>query len=683
MATEEVIQTFCSFCHSNCGMRISVRAGKIARVSGEPSHPANLGRLCPKGAAAKELVYSPQRLKYPLRKTQTGFERISWELALDTIASRLMGLRQKYGPETLVLYRGAPVNQEVFDGFAQLLAAYGSPNRTGPSHLCHVPIQLAKSLTYGGSPEPDYGSTKCMVIWGANPTESNRVGDAVHGRVDKVIPRAKRRGAKLIVIDPVRTPMASMADEWVPIIPETDAALALGMLNVIIGEGLYDKEFVDRWTVGFPSLVEHIQQRTPLWAEKVTGIPAGTIERIARIYATAKPALIHMGNGLDQHPNVVQTTRAISLLPAITGNVDVPGGNAFYPQPKLSPYPTLSPGGKRLGDDKYPLFPNVPFPAVLDAILTGKPYQPKAMIVNHGNPVLINASERRAREALEKLEFLVVFDIFHSATAELADIVLPAACDLERIGFGVYSSPKGAFVALQQKVVEPTPECRAWFEVEYELAKRMGLDKTYPWKTGEEWVNYRLRPTGVSVEDLKERPFVNITPPAEYRKYLRDGFATPSGKVELYSERLKSHGYEPLPVYQEPPQTPVAGFPLLGTTRRPGVYVHTRFRNLPSLRKREPDCVVRIHPKDAQERELEDGDQALVHSPEGSIRVKARVTTDTRPGLVVVDFGWGNPWDEWQNVNILTSDDARDPISSTTSNRRFPCQLRKVVSASE
>lgn len=683
-AAGKVVQTLCGFCHTNCGMMVSVKEGKIARIRGNPSHPANLGRLCPKGAVAKELIYSPQRLRYPLKKTAGGFKQISWGEALDTIASKLIEIRQKHGPESLVVYRGAPVNQEVWDGFLQLQAAYGSPNRTGPGHLCHVPIRLAQSLTYGGSPEPDFENTKCMMIWGANPTDSNRLGDASHGRVDRVIPEAKRKGAKLIVVDPVRTGVASMADEWLQINPGSDAALALAMLNVIIEEKLYDKEFVDGWTIGFAELAEHIRQRTPLWAEKLTGIPAARIEKIARMYATTKPALVYIGNGIDQYLNVVQTSRAISLLSAITGNVDVPGGNTFYPSPRLSPYPTLHSGGKRLGDDDYPLFPSVSFPAVVDALLSGKPYQPRAMIVNHGNPLLINANQTKVREALKKLELLVVLDVFPSATAQLADIVLPAACDLERISFKVYSSTKGAFVALQQKVVDPPDQCRPWFEVEYELAKRMELDSSYPWNTGEEWVNYRLKPTGVGVEDLKKQPVIYVTPPVEYRKYLRHGFDTPSRKIELYSEKLKSYGYEPLPVYRESALSIAsqpdlaARYPLVGITRRPGAYVHTRFRNLPSLRKREPDCFVGIHPQDAQERGITEGEPALVQSPGGSIKVKARVTSDTRPGQVIVDFGWGNPWDGGQNVNILTSDEARDPISSATSNRRFLCEVRKA-----
>lgn len=683
---EEVVQTICGFCHANCGMRIHVRDGQILKVRGDRTHPANRGRLCPKGAAIKEMVYSPQRLRHPLRKTNKGFEEISWDKALDVIASKLLEIREKYGAQSLVLSRGAPVNEEVFAAFAQLVAAYGSPNFAAPSHLCHWPNQLAFDLVYGTDAGPDFKDTKCLTLWAANPPETNRLGEGslVYGSVDKVISEVRRRGVKIIVVDPVYTATAAMADEWLQIEPGTDAALGLAMLNVIINEELYDKEFVANWTVGFEELRGHVQQSTPEWAEKITKIPAESIRGTARAHATMKPAAIIAGNGLEGHPNAVDSTRTIAMLVAITGNLDIPGGNVFFPEGRLARYPTLRSGAKPLSADRYPLFPTASFPSILDALLTGEPYQPKAMIVCHTNPLLFLANEKRVRQALEKLEFLLVFDIFKSATAEMADVVLPAACDFERLGFRHYFSPEGVFVSLRRKVVDPLPECRPWYEVEYDLATRMGLDSSYPWRTAEEWINYRLEPMGITVEDLKQKSAVYVTPPAEYRKYLRDGFRTPSGKVEFYSEKAKSHGYEPLPVHREPPESLVSKphlatkYPLVGTTRRSGAYVHTRFRNTPSLRRRDPDCLIRINPQDAEERGVREGDQTLVESPEGSITVKAKVTTETRPGLVVIDFGWGNPWDQQANVNILTSDEGRDPISATTSNRRFLCEVRKA-----
>jgi len=681
----EVIKTICGFCHTNCGMIIEKRNGVIHRIRGNREHPASRGTLCPKGLAAKELVYSPDRLQHPLRKTDNGFKRISWDEALDTIAIKLAEIKESYGAGSLVHCVGAPVTPEAAYAYIQLVAAYGSLNITGPGHLCSLPRALALQLVYGERSQPDYENTRCMLIWGANPTDSRQLAEgAVYGKFDQVIANAKSRGAKLIVIDPKRTDIAAMADQWIQINIGTDMAMGLAMLNIIICRGLYDREFVDRWTLGFNKLKEHVRQFTPQWAEGITGVPADKIREVATTYATTKPALIHDGNGLDQHPNVVQTVRALGILSTVTGNIDVPGGNVFFPRARLGRYLTIRPEEKRLGVDKYPLFPSVPFPSVVDAILSREPHRPRAMIVHHANPLLINANEKRVRKALEQLEFLVVSDIFPSATAQLADVILPDASDFERFGYEVYSTYGGGFVALRHKVVEPIGESRPAFDVEYELAQRMGLDQYYPWKTTEEWVVYRLKRLGITLEDLKKQSVIYTTPSLEYRKYLKDGFRTPSGKVELYSQRLKDNGYDPLPVYRQPAVNLTASgelsdtYPLIGTTRRPGIYVHTRYRNLPMLRIRQPDPLIWLHADDAQARGIGDGDETVVKSPEGSIKVQAKISSEVQPGVVVIDFGWGNPWDRGANVNILTTDNARDPVCAATPNRRFLCEVERA-----
>jgi len=641
--------------------------------------------MCPKGAAARQVVYSPDRLKYPLRKTKSGFQRISWDEALDIVSSRLLEIREKYGAEALARFHGAPVTLSAFDGFRQLLAAYGSANSTGPGHLCHVPRMIAFDTVYGGMPQPDYENTRCMIVWGCNLPDTRRYGLAC-GRYTRLIPQIKKRGAKLIVIDPMHTGLAGLADKWLAIEPGTDDALALAMLNVIISEGLYDNEFVAQWTVGFEQLAEHVERFTPEWAQDITRLPANDIREVARIYATTKPASIRDGNSIDMYPKVVQTARAIGILCAITGNLDVEGGNVFFPSPNLSPPLAKPPTAKRMSADKYPLAREVPFPYFADAILGGEPYKPRAMLVHHANPALVNADSTRVRQALENLELLVVCDIFKSATAELADIILPEASDYERYGFECYASAEGGFVTLMQKVIEPVGESRPVFEIEYELAKRMGLEAAYPWTNTEEWINYRLKPTGITLEKLRQQPVIYTTPPVQHKKYLKNGFNTPSGKVELYSQRLRDHGYPPLPQYKDldagfADQTALLEkYPLIGTSRKPGVYVHTRFRNIPSLRKIEPEPLMRIHPQDAQTRGIKDGDLTAVESPKRKVEIKAKVTTEVLPGVIVIDFGWGNPWDPGPDVNILTSDEDRDPISGSTPNRRFRCQVTKANS---
>ncbi|MDZ4245711.1 MAG: molybdopterin-dependent oxidoreductase [Dehalococcoidia bacterium] len=684
-SSDKVVRTLCGLCHTNCGMIISVKNGVIDKVRGDPENPGNRGKLCPKAAAVKEFVYSPERLRHPLLRTENGLEPISWDQALDIIANKFGEIKEKYGPEAVVLNRGAPVTQDVHDAFTQLMAAFGSPNATGPSHLCHWPIEIGMKLVTGRNGGPDYPNTKCVIFWASNPLDSTRVGEGVvFGRYDKVITEAKSKGVKVIVIDPFRTAVAAKSDKWLPIWPGTDVALGLAMLHTIITEGLYDHDFVAKWTTGFNELKEHVKETSPAWAEKITGVSAGDIQWAARTYAASKPASILPGNGLEGITSSVDSTRVIGMLEAVTGNLDIPGGNVFFPQVPLSRYPTVRPDKKPLGSDEYPLFTRLSFPVFADAVITGKPYRPRALLAYHSNPLLINANEKKVREALQKLDFIVVFDMFKTATAELAHLILPAASCFEKDGFRPFSSPEGAFVALRQKVIEPLPDCRSWVDVEYEIARRMGLADTYPWTNTEEWINYRLKPSEVTVEQLRQKHVVYVTPPVKYMKYTVSGFSTPSKKVELYSDTARQLGYDPLPVYKEPAESlrskPEMGekFPLIGTTRRPGVYIHTRLRNMPQLRKLEPAASVRINPGDAQKRKISEGDRVVVESMNGSIPLMARVTDAAKPGLVVIDFGWGNPGDNGANVNVLTSDGERDPFSSTTSNRRFLCQVKKA-----
>ncbi|MFQ5874667.1 MAG: molybdopterin-dependent oxidoreductase, partial [Dehalococcoidia bacterium] len=474
---------------------------------------------------------------------------------------------------------------------------------------------------------------------------------------------------------------AEMADIFLQIEPGTDRALALAMLHTIVRERLYDREFVQKWTVGFEKLEAHVEPFSPAWAEDKTGIPSSQIEAASRVYAATKPALIRDGNGLDMHVGVVQTVQLVGLLTAMTGNFDVPGGNVMFPTPPLSPYPTVIPPGKPFTADQYPIFPSAPFPAVVDALLGDRPARPRGMIVHHANPALINGNEHKVKAAFERLEFMVVSDLFPTATAQLADLILPDTSDFERFGFQVYASAQGGFVSLQPKVVEPLGETRSVFEVEYEVARRLGLAECYPWKTTEEWVNFRLQPSEMTIDALKQHSFVCVTPPVAWRKYLRQSLPTPSGKAELFPVQLAEYGYDPLPSYVEPPRLPEGladQYPLLGTCRRPSAYVHTKFRNLPSLREVHPEPMIRIHPRDARKRNIEDAEESVVTSPVGKVKVRALVTDEVQPGQVCIDSGWGNPGDGLANVNALASDEPRDRISATTPNRRFFCEVVKA-----
>lgn len=675
--TPAAAATLCGFCATGCGMRVAAAGGRIARVSGDPHHPVSRGRLCMKGARAAAIVHAADRLTRPLLKSAAGFREISWDRALDLLADRFRDALERRGPGGLAVFRGHIPGPAVLDAFGQLFAALGCPNATGAGHLCHLPSTIGFHLAYGlrpypaGAAVPDYAATRAMVLWGANPSRATRVSAA-----SEAIPRNLARGVPLIVIDPVRTPLADRAAFHLPVAPGTDLALALAWLHVVVVEGLYDREFVERWTEGFEDFAAHLERFTPRWAADRCGVAADRIADAARRYAGGRPALIDFGNGLDMHPNAVATARAVGLLMALTGNLDVAGGNRFAPHPPLAPYPHPRPAAKPIGFERRPLYPGAVFPEVLDALLAGDAAAPRAMLVYHGNPLLSAAGEARVAAALDRLDFLVVCDLFLTATAARADLVLPECSGFERIGFKPLATPQGAWIGFQRPVIAPPGQARPWYEIERELAERLGVADRYPWKSGREWVRHRIAPSGVDLERLENETYVRVAGPAVERRFRDEGFPTPSGKLELRPERLRDYGLEPLPTF-EPPPAPRPDFPLIGTTRRPGAYIHTRYRNVPALRRLEPEGRAALNPADAAGRGIADGERVTVRSPDGRIALTARVSERIPPGLLVVDFGWGNPGDGSENVNRLTSDAVRDPAAGSTPNRRFLCEVER------
>lgn len=668
-------------------MIAQVEDGKIVKIKGDPDNPFSRGYLCRRGLDGNiPIVYHKERLKTPLLKTKKGlFERVSWNEALEFAADRLLYLREKYGQKILVRETGAPYTYEGRDAFLQLLGVFGSNLNTSVGHLCSRPRQLGVSAVFGEIAEPDYNGTKLAIFWAANVTEANRyTRHAATQNFSKTIPMIRARGGKVVVIDPVRSESAAVADEWIPLRLGTDLALALAMIHVIMGEELYDWEFVQNRTIGFEELKKHIVNYTPEWAAGITGLSSEKIQNFARQYATEKPAVLYDGNGLDMHTQVVQTCRALGILIALTGNLDRRGGNVFMPWSKQNAVPTVALPEDPIEKKPYPLFMDYPFPVIIDSILSNEENRPRAMIVTNSNPALVLANAKMTRAALEKLDLLIVHDLFLTATAEFAHLVLPDATGLERYGYRAFSSPEGCFFALRRKVIEPLHESRPSFEVEYALAQKMGLEKHYPFKNNEEWIDFMVKPSGITFADMKEKEIVYTTPPVEYEKFKTKKLLTPSGKVEFFSERFQKAGYDPMPTYIERKEERAIRekFPLNGTSRKPGIYSHTKHRNIPEVSKVQPKPFVWMHPQDARQRGIENGSWTEVESPLGKIELEARVVEEaglieTPLGVVVVDFGWGNPWDGAANINLLTNDKDRDRISSATSNRLFPCEVRK------
>ena len=431
------IRTVCRSCHGGCGVIATVRDGKVVKVEGDPDSPISHGTLCSKGLAITQVAYHPDRILHPMKKANGKWERISWDEALDTIATRFQSVIDEFGPEYIVIGQGTGRDYEShLYRFANLL---GTPNVLTAGHMCYVSRVASTLITCGNLPVCDYrGGPKCIVMWGCNPQWTNP--DEYKG-VD--FWKAYKAGVKLIVIDPRKGFLAKKADLWLQIRPGTDAALAMGFHHVIIEEKLYDKEFTENYIHGWDVFKERSMDYPPEKVQEITWIDKELIREAARMYATTKPACIHWGVPTEQTNNCADCTRALTGLMAATGNLDAPGGNVLYVNPptrtvaEFSRHRELSKEAraKRLGGDQYKLGARVAFitPKVAwESILTEKPYQLKAGLLVGTNPVITRANAREAYAALKKLEFLAVADFFLTPTAELVDIFLPAATWLEQ-----------------------------------------------------------------------------------------------------------------------------------------------------------------------------------------------------------------------------------------------------------
>jgi len=693
----EVVPTICQMCDTGgCGMKVWREGGAILRVEGDPDNPMSLGALCAKGMSATQLEYSDKRILYPLRrKGERGegqWEQISLDEAIDIASSRLTKIKEKYGAQSISYYRGAASGWDTnFQYVRRFMNVLGSPNIVTHSNNCSVPRRLGAMSVHGDRTGPDFEHANMIILWGFNPA-ANFVNWA------RRILNAKERGAKVVVIDSRFSESASKADIFVQPRPGTDGALALGMANIIINEKLYDKDFVDKWTVGFSELETLVEKYPPKTVEKITWIPSEDIVNIARIYATTKPACLQDSNGIDMHTNVVQTARSFAILRALTGNIGAIGGDVLIPDIK---YPDISLQAKLSKEvhsvTKHPLFYDLwllTTPEVQDAIFREESYPIKTMIVQGGSPVLATPDSNRTKEALRRLDFLMVHEIFMTRTAELADLVIPAATFLERDYLFKYRNIRTPDVhtnlfGLQRKVVNPSGESISDQELIFKLAQSMGFDEYFPWKDVRESIDDELKSLNLSYQELEKKGIYSIKHSDEeaYKSYERTGFSTPSGKVEFFSSTYKRYGYDPLPDFKEPAESPRSRpdlfrqYPLVcGAGTKRTFRTHTQFRTLSWLNEIDPEPFIEIHPEKAKELGINDGEYVIVESPRGSIMIKAKVTKVTLPGVVFITPGWGQPYSSRKGtiLNLLTDDSNRCPISSATGVRSFLCRVRRV-----
>jgi anaerobic selenocysteine-containing dehydrogenase len=667
----------------------------VVKIEGDPQCPISRGTLCPKGIASLQLVYHPDRLLYPLkRKGPKGggqWERISWEEAYDLLVSKINEYKNGYGAESIVLGYGTGRDNEAFIyRFANLL---GTPNVLTAGHMCYGPRVSTSIITCGNLPVCDYeGNPKCIMVWGNNAIISNP--DEYKGLY---LSDALAKGAKLIVVDPRFTKLADRSDLWLQLRPGTDVALALGMLHVIMEEELYDKEFVSNWIYGWNEFVDRVKEYPPWRVSEITWVPEEKIREAARLFAKAKPACIQWGVAIEQSINCVDNNRSLIALAAVTGNLDVPGGMVFYvPPPVMNAsqfglHQLLPPEQrkKRLGGEVFKLadaFAIINPRFVWEAILYEKPYPVKMVFLISSNPVMTRANASMVYEALKKVAFLVVSDFFLTPTAEMADLVLPSATWLE-MDYVAEIWKRHGFALARQKVIQ-VGECKSDHEMLLELGNRLG-QKEHWWPTLREALNAILAPSGLTFEAFLE--IGHLQGKMEYRKYLKKGFSTPTRKVELYSTRMKEWGYDPLPKFREPPESPISrpdlvkDYPyILITGMRPTAFFHSEHRQIPWLRELLPEPLVEIHPETAEKEGIKEGDWVVIESPRGRCYQRAKLTLGIDPRVIGAQHAWWFPEKEapehgWKesNINLLTDNDPStcDPAMGATNLRVLMCRV--------
>jgi anaerobic selenocysteine-containing dehydrogenase len=689
---------------------------RVVKIEGDPNHPMNQGCLCPKGISAAQFLYHPDRILYPMKQEGKrgggDWRRVSWDEALDFTASRFNEIREKYGPQAIGWSWGDAAHQSCAWSKQAWLQGMGSPTHWhSDAHYCYHPLLIANRVTFGNystSEEGlDYRNSKGIFLWGGNPVASHptRARDVMIGL---------KRGAKLVVIDPRFTEIASKAHLYLPVRPGTDDALAMGMVNIIIQEGIFDKDFVENWCLGFDELRVRAQEYPVDRVAKITGLPADDIITAARWSAKYTPCVHHGRMGVQQNMNCVQTNRAISVLLAICGSLDVPGGHISKdnkPKGFKAMFSIMDSRDElrlsadiedtRIGAQDYPLFSGADSlaiscahpPGVVHAILTGEPYPVKANWFLNDMAVCLEG-QREVYDAILALEFTVGSDFFMTPTMELCDIILPPTMWLEKDGIGevFYNMGEMDFIAARQKVVEPLGETMDDAMIDLEIIRRMGMKVPHDWKTPQEFHDYQLEGMGITFEEFKEIGYIQGE--VVYKRYETEGFDTPSGKVELYASTLEKHGYDPLPYYVENAVTPVATPQLVGeyplnliSGSRHIAFFHSNNRQIPWLRELEPMPYLDIHPETAEQLGLEEGDWAWIETPmtEDRVKMPVRLTRMVGRDVVHAPSHWWFPENDdtdhgcfQSSINlVLTNDGPYGPISGASTLRGVLCKVYK------
>ncbi len=728
METKKVI---CIQCHNACKLDANVDENELTSV--EPIYPLGHKRFtpipkgCPRRKNVIEYVNHPDRLNYPLKRVgergEDKWEQISWDQAFSEIGDRMKGIIDKHGPEAIASTSGTGrTTDEIRQRFLNLL---GTPNHTGAGQICYGPFCVMSHVLYGWRlfPIPSK-ETGCVVVWGGGgPNYWDEFWRAA-------VKSRKTNGAKIIVIDPRRTRAAKMADLWLQIRPGTDTALALGMINYIIENELHDKEFVEEWCHGFDEIREMAAQYPLDKTSKITWVPEEQIKQAATWYATLKPGATNHGMGLEHQTNSIEALHAFFALAGVCGNVEEKGGDVFtspYPgvihEQDIAAHERLSPEQteKTLGLDRFRLMSRHGFdltqkhirpvwgkeanartsyevfahgPTIYRAILTDKPYPVRGMITLSSNPLVTVANTKLVYDAIKKLDLYVVVDFFMTPSAQLADYVLPSTTYLERPWIWAYNGLMGSERAMP-KSMEGKYDRRDDFDFWRGLGLQLGQEKDWPWESLEEYYDYRLKPAGLTFQQFMDKGGALKTP-REYETYKKKGFATETKRVELYSKTLENLGYDPLPIFREPPESPQSTpelakeFPfILITGGRHEPYYHSEYRQVKSMRKMHPDPIMQLHPDTAKELGIKKDDWVWIESPRGRCKQKCDIFDGIDPRVVHAQHGWWFPEEKgaepslhglWKsNINVLTDDDPEvcNKMSGGWPLRAFLCKVYK------
>lgn len=682
------VPTTCELCPNKCSVLAVVEGGVIRKLNPNPENPKSRGMLCARGNAAIKQVYDPDRLKQPLIRAgargEGKWRPVSWDEAFDYAAKKLLEIKEKHGPQG-TLWASTEGFQEIF--FRNLGLAFGSPNIVRHPTLCLASVNLAYSATFGTVPSFDLLNAEYVILSGANRFESIITPDTMD-----LIGSAMYRKTKVVYLDPRFTVTAAKADQWFPIRPGTDMAFILAMLNVIIGEGRYDKDFVAAYTTGFDKLAEHVRQYTPDWAEKETEILARDIVRIAREFADAAPrAVYYSGRRSSWYKNDFQMRRAQAILNAVVGNWDREGGMVPNAKIAMGEYlflPWDDPQAPRVDeiDTAFPLAAKGDgvYLKLRENVLSGKPYPVKGWMIYKQDPMNAMPDQGKTLRMIEQMDFVGVIDVQMSDTAWYADVVFPESAYLERTDPVEAMPGIWPAVVYRQQVVKPVGDTRPNLEIVQGLAKRLNLSDYFDY-TMDQWVEAQAKdlPIENPLEHLKKHGVVGISTPKYGTTLTADHrFVTKSGKIELVSDRLAESGYDALPVYR-PPVPPGQGQFRMVLGRK-ATFTHAGQTNNPWLNEFAPVNDLWMNPKPAQALGIKTGDLLEVSSTAGSVKIRARVTEEIRPDCVFMLHGYGKK-SKWQKLaygvgasDAVVLETAWDEVSGNAAFHETFVKVRKV-----